>query len=178
MISLLRIALVFIVCGLSPAVRAADEVAAATLTKVGQVAPDFSGTSLTGEPIKLSALRGKVVVLSFFATWCGPCKEELPHVEKTLWQGLRDKGLVVLGVDREETEKLVAPFVKKLGLTFPVIADADRSIYARYATGYIPRTYLIGPDGKIVYQSVGNAQKEFDHLVALTKAQLPKSGSK
>jgi peroxiredoxin len=178
MISLLRIALVFVVCVLGSAVRAADEVAAATLTKVGQVAPDFSGMSLTGEPIKLSALRGKVVVLSFFATWCGPCKEELPHFEKTLWQGLREKGLVVLGVDREETEKLVAPFVKKLGLTFPVIADADRSIYARYATGYIPRTYLIGPDGKIVFQSVGNAQKEFDQLVALTKEQLEKSAGK
>lgn len=172
MLSLLRIAVVFVVCGLSPALRAADEVAAATLTKVGQIAPDFSGTSLTGEPIKLSALRGRVVVLSFFATWCGPCKEELPHVEKTLWQSLREKGLVVLGVDREETEKLVAPFVKKLGLTFPVLADADRSIYARYATAYIPRTYLIGRDGKIVYQSVGNTQKEFDQLVALTKELL------
>ena len=157
------LALVATVLGLgSSVIHAQDEVAASTLTSVGQVAPDFSATTLTGEPISLARLRGKVVLLSFFATWCGPCKTELPHIEKDLWQAMRADGLQVLGVDREEKAGLVAPFVSKMSLTFPVVADADRSIYARYAKAYIPRLYLIGRDGRIAFQTTGFSPQEMD----------------
>lgn len=79
-----------------------------------------------------------MVVLSFFATWCGPCKAELPHVEKELWQEFRARGITVIAVDREEPAQVIAPFVKQLGLTFPIVTDLDRKIYSRYATAYIP----------------------------------------
>lgn len=158
----------------APLVRGQDEVAASTLTIVGQPAPDFSATTLAGESVSLSNLRGKVVVLSFFATWCGPCKTELPHIEKDLWQAMRAEGLQVLGVDREEKADVVAPFVNKMSLTFPVVADADRSIYARYAKAYIPRLYIIGRDGRIAFQATGFSPKEMDRIVGLVKAELAK----
>ncbi len=174
----LKIILLLGLTALTCALRAQDEVAAATLTKVGQVAPDFTAPTLTGETITLSKLRGQVVVLSFFATWCGPCKAELPHVEKELWQEFRAKGLTVLAVDREEPAKVIAPFVRQLGLTFPIATDLDRKIYGRYATAYIPRTYVIAPDGTIAYQSAGNSPGEFAAIVKSVKAQLAKVAAK
>jgi len=178
MASSLKITLLLGLTALTCALRAQDEVAAATLTKVGQVAPDFTAPTITGETVTLSKLRGQVVVLSFFATWCGPCKAELPHVEKELWQEFRGKGLTVVAVDREEPAKVIAPFVKQLGLTFPITTDLDRKIYGRYATAYIPRTYVIAPDGTIAYQSVGNSPGEFANILKAVKAQLAKVTAK
>jgi len=178
MISPLKAILLAAVCSLTASLQAEDDVAAATLTKVGQLAPDFTTTSLTGEPLALAKLRGHVVVLSFFATWCGPCKEELPHVEKELWQALRAKGLVVIGIDREETPAVIAPFVKQMGLSFAIAADPGRQIYGRYATAYIPRTYVIAPDGKIAFQTVGSGPEDFAKLVAITKQLLANTGAK
>jgi peroxiredoxin len=174
----LKATLLAVLCGLTCSLRAEDEVAAATLTKIGQPAPDFTTTSLTGEPLALAKLRGRVVVLSFFATWCGPCKEELPHVQKELWQALRAKGLVVIGIDREEAPAVIAPFVQKMGLTFAIAADPGRQIYGRYATAYIPRTYVIAPDGAIAFQTAGSGPEDFARLVAITKQLVAKSGAK
>jgi peroxiredoxin len=170
--SLLRLSFIAGLLAVATSLRAADDVAASTLTRIGQTAPDFTATSLAGESFSLSKLRGRVVVLSLFATWCPPCKQELPRVEKELWQALRGRGLVVLALAREENAAVVAPFAKKMGLTFPLLPDPDRSIYARYASGYIPRTYLIAPDGTIAFQAVGYTPQEFDQLVAKATALL------
>ena len=157
---------------------AADDIAASTRTKVGQVAPDFTATALNGETYTLSKLRGRVVVLSFFATWCPPCKSELPHIEKELWQAMRESGIIVLAAAREEAAATVAPFVKQMGLTFPVIPDPQREIFARYATGYIPRLYLLAPDGTIAAQSVGFDEKEFAVIARQARALLPSPSAK
>ena len=146
----------------------------ASLTKVGQAAPAFKVTALDGKEYSVEGLRGKVVLLNFFATWCGPCLEELPHVEKEIWQKYKDHGLVVLVVGREHPNEEVAAFQKKQNYTFPMAADPKREIYGKYATQYIPRTYLIDKEGKIAYQAVGYTQPEFKSLLAALEKQFGK----
>jgi peroxiredoxin len=145
----------------------AEEVAAATLTAVGQIAPDFTVTTLDGDLIRLSDMRGRIVLLNFFATWCPPCREEMPHLQK-LWEEQGRSGkIVMLSVAREETPVEVVPFREERGLTFPMACDPKREIYALYATGFIPRTYVILGDGTIAYQTQGFDEQEFAEMEAL-----------
>jgi peroxiredoxin len=133
-----------------------------TLTKIGQVAPDFDIATIDGNRMKLSDLRGKVVVLNFFATWCGPCMTELPYLEKNVWQVFKDKPFALVVIGQEETEEKLKSFRQEHGFTFPMAADPDKIVYAKYATKSIPRTYVISPEGVIVYQVAGfNDSVEF-----------------
>jgi peroxiredoxin len=143
-----------------------------TITKVGQEAPAFSVLILDGKTIDSKALKGKVVLLDFFATWCGPCLAEMPHLEKEVWQKYKDKGLVVLAIGREHQNSELVEFQKKRGFTFPMAGDAKREVYGRYATQYIPRNILIGKDGKILFQSVGFEQSEFQKMVQTIERAL------
>ncbi len=167
---LLRLAVLLL--AVAPLRAADDEVAAATRTRVGDPAPAFSGTAVTGESYTLASLQGKVVVLSLFATWCGPCNTELPRVEQELWQAFRTRGLVVLAAGREEGADKLKPFAAKLGLTFPLLPDPDRRIFNQFATAYIPRLYVIGADGRIKFQSVGFDEDEFHRAVAAVEREL------
>ena len=149
-----------------------DDLAKTTLTKVGDPAPAFAGTAITGEGFTLDQLKGKVVVLSLFATWCPPCNAELPRVEKELWQAFRGRGLVVLAAAREEGADKLRPFAAKLGLTFPLVPDPERKIFSLFATTYIPRLYVIGADGRIKFQSVGFDEGELGNAVAVVRQEL------
>lgn len=121
---------------------------------IGKPAPDWTLTSLDGRTYKLSNLRGKPVVMEFFATWCQPCREELPEMQK-LWNKYRAKGLRIFGISTEPRDT-VAPFVKELKLTFPVLLDADASVHNKYNVLPIPRTVFI--DGK------GIVREDFEGL--------------
>jgi peroxiredoxin len=116
--------------------------------EVGDPAPDFQLTSLDGKPVKLSDYRGRYVLLNFWATWCPPCREEMPALEET-YRAYRDRGWVVLGVNIAETKVTVGGFVRQQGVTFPIVLDSDRSVTERYHVEPIPTSYLIGPDGRI-----------------------------
>lgn len=130
-------------------------VALSSLTKVGEIAPEFSVVADDGSAVESDNLRGKVVVLNFFATWCGPCLQELPHLDE-LWNEFgENKKFAMIAIGREETPQSVADFKSRRRLTLPMAADPDRTVYNRYATERIPRTYLIARDGTIVYQTVG-----------------------
>ena len=141
----------------------------------GQEAPDFEFHPLEGSPRRLSDLRGKPVVLNFFATWCGPCMMEMPHLEKDLWKPLKKEGFVLVAVGREHSETEVKAFRDKNQFTFTFAADPKREIFGKFAKQSIPRCVLIGKDGHIKFQSIGYAEKEFDTLVQAVKAEL--SGS-
>ena len=142
-----------------------------TLTKVGQTAPDFTVTTLDGRPFHLDAERGKVVVLDFFATWCPPCREEMPHLEQQVWQRFKGDRFAMLALGREHVDTELLPFVKEFDLTFPVAADTNRDAFGLYAEEYIPRTVVVGADGTILFQSTGYEPKEFEHMIAvITKA--------
>jgi peroxiredoxin len=117
-------------------------------------ATDFTLPALTGETVSLSDYHGSWVLLTFFATWCGPCRSEMPSLER-LHQQLTDYGLVVLAVSVDQQQQVVGPFVKGLGLTFPVLWDERGEAARTYRASSIPISYLIDPTGRLVGVSRG-----------------------
>ncbi|MFY0543005.1 thiol-disulfide oxidoreductase ResA [Brevibacillus sp. H7] len=116
--------------------------------KVGRDAPNFSLEQLNGSPVTLSDLKGKGVVLNFWGTWCEPCKAEMPALQKQ-YEAYKDKGLVVIGVNIGESPITVEPFVKQLGVNFPILMDRQSQITKLYRIGPIPTTFFIDGDGEV-----------------------------
>jgi peroxiredoxin len=128
-------------------------------------APDFELKTLDGERVRLQDLRGKPVLLSFFASWCGPCRRELPSVVK-LHEEFKDKGLQVFGVN-DEGKGTARHFAEKAGLTFPVLDDAGTKAARLYHVRSIPTAFLIDKDGKVV--RFLNGGRDYETLRAALK---------
>lgn len=144
-----------------------------TLTKVGDKAPVFSCTTLDGKTIDISKMQGKIIMINFFATWCGPCNLELPVLQKNIWDKYKDnKNFALVIVGREHTEKEVSDFVKLKKFTMPFAPDPKRAIFSLYATQSIPRNVIIGKDGKIIFQSIGYTPEEFKKIEELLAEKL------
>ena len=158
-------ALVMAFAVMPKAAMAQDDIEATTLIKKGDKAPDFTVEMVNGEQITLSKLKGKVVVVNFWATWCPPCRQELKVVEKELINRFKGKDFVFLPISRGEAKKTVEAFRKQNGYTFPMGLDPKQTIYKKYASNYIPRNFVVGKDGKVIYVSVGYEPKEFAEMV-------------
>lgn len=143
-----------------------DETEATTIAKAGTVAPDFTVTMFDGSTQTLSALKGKVVLVNFWATWCPPCREELKRVEADIIERFKDTPFVFIPISRGEERQTVADFREKMGYTFPMGLDPERKIYDLYASNFIPRNFLINQEGQVVMASVGYEVEEFDALIA------------
>jgi thiol-disulfide isomerase/thioredoxin len=156
----LSVVLLLASCGPKAPVSAA--VVTAQLKKAGLDIPthevmseDFTLDSLDGRKVTLSSYKGKVVLLSFWATWCGPCKQEMPAMEK-VYQKLKNKGFEVLAVDMMEDKDTVAAFVKNNGYTFPVLIDTTGEVGGgAYEARAIPTNYLVDKTGRLVARKVG-----------------------
>jgi peroxiredoxin len=118
-------------------------------------AADFAAQDLQGRAVRFSAYRGKVVLLNFWATWCPPCRKEMPSMER-LHRAYRERGLVVLAVSQDEAPlDDVRRFAVSLGLTFPVWHDRDREAARHYSVPGVPTSYLIAHDGQLAYRVLG-----------------------
>jgi peroxiredoxin len=131
--------------------------------------PEFTLHDLAGKEWKFSELRGKVVVVNFWATWCPPCRKEMPDLE-TLYERFQAKGLVVLAISDEESGK-VEPFIHDRGVKFPVLLDPGRKVHEAFIVEGIPHSFVYDREGKLVTQSIDmRTQKQF--LEMLSKAGL------
>lgn len=116
----------------------------------GQPAPDFSLKALNGDRVVLSQLKGKVVVLDFWATWCPPCQEALPHFQAMSANAdFAQRGLTVLAIDEQEDAGTIQPFIDSRHFTFTVVQDSEASAYRDYALQGLPTTIIIGRDGNV-----------------------------
>jgi peroxiredoxin len=121
---------------------------------VGSPAPDFTLRSSGGPNLRLSEQRGQVVLLNFWATWCGPCREEMPQLNR-LYDKYRGAGLVMLGVNVDEDPAKAAEVAQKLGVRFPVLLDSNKQVSSRYELSAMPSTVLIDRDGKVRFLHKG-----------------------
>ncbi|WP_342508922.1 TlpA disulfide reductase family protein [Sporosarcina sp. FSL K6-2383] len=127
--------------------------------KKGTTPPDFELTTLSGDVVKLSDLKGKKVVLNFWASWCGPCKVEMPHMQNYYKKNKDKENVEFIAVNLTTGEKRgiegVEQFVEAYGLTFPIPMDIDGTVGKQYEVMTIPTTYMIGTDGVIAFKKVG-----------------------
>ena len=131
--------------------------------ETGKTASDFSWYNSEGKKVSLTSLRGKTVLINFWATWCGPCKEELPDVEAISKQ-LSSKGLVVVGVSEDNGDSVLADvshFAATHGLTYQIVVDNTDIANAYGNINAIPTSFIIDKDGKIVDQWVGLRDRSF-----------------
>mgnify|MGYP003297787918 CR=1 FL=1 len=174
----LLVALLIVICAVifllptSPTVQAEegdateqaaqDETATTTLVK-------FDGSSQA-----LSSLKGKVVLVNFWATWCPPCREELKRVQQDLVERFAGEEFVFIPISRGEERETVAAFREQMGYTFAMGLDPERKIYDLFASNFIPRNFLIDKEGKVLVASVGYEPEEFDALIAKIEEELKK----
>lgn len=118
-------------------------------------APDFTLNDISGAPLSLKRLRGKVVFVNFWATWCVPCREEMPAMER-LHRKFKDQGLEIVAIDSRETQKDAAAFFHELGLTFKSLVDPDGSVSDAYGAWSLPLSYLIDRKGEFIGKAIGS----------------------
>lgn len=149
---------------------------AANVAWAGEASLPFALRDVNGQEVSLEQYKGQVVVLSFWATWCGPCKQEMPHLNK-MYTELKDKGFVVLSISSDDarTASQVKPFIARMGYAFPVLLDKESKVTGTYnPTKTLPYTVVIGRDGQIASRHSGynpgnevDLRKEVEGLLAV-----------
>ncbi len=142
---------------LAPAVHAAP----------APVAPDFTLRSADGRNVRLDELRGQVVLVNFWATWCGPCREEMPRLD-ALYAKYRKSGFVLLAVNIDDDPKVALATAAKLGVSFPVLLDTDKKVSKQYELSTMPSTVVVDRDGKLRYTHHGyraGVEAEYDQQI-------------
>ncbi|MDR0348529.1 MAG: TlpA family protein disulfide reductase [Tannerella sp.] len=137
------------------------------IVRIGDLAPDFTITTTAGETLRLSDLRGKVVMLQFTASWCSVCRKEMPFIEKDIWMKHKDSpDFYLLGIDRDEPRATVLQFAEQTGITYPMGLDPGADIFALYADrkAGITRNVIIDRDGRIVMLTRLYNEEEFSGM--------------
>lgn len=134
--------------------------AAEPASEIGKQVPDFKLKDINGRDTAFYSYKGKVILLNFWATWCGPCKAEMPSLNN-LYKSLRDKGFVVVGISVDTSEKPVRTFINDNGITFPALMDSDREVsFDLFGVIGLPTSYLIDKNGVVVEKFMG--EREWD----------------
>lgn len=151
----------------------ADDYAKKTLVKVGDKAPNFECKTLSGENFSLSEQKEKVVVITFFATWCPYCLKELPQIEDKIYNAFKDNNdfkLIVIGRKHDVAE--LEKFKEKKKFALPFAPDPKGEIYGLYAEKYIPRVFVVGKNGNIVLVSKGSSEGRIEEIYQTVKKEL------
>lgn len=138
----------------------------ADIVKVGDNMPAFTLSSTVNGTVRSEDLKGKVVLINIFATWCGPCQSELAEVQKTLWPKFNDnKDFQMLVIGREHTDEQLTEYNKRKNFTFPLYPDPKREVTGKFATKMIPRSYLVDKNGKVISATTGFGDGYMDKLI-------------
>jgi thiol-disulfide isomerase/thioredoxin len=146
----------------APVIAAAGKLEALT----PRAAPALELADLEGRRHDLKALRGKVVLVNFWATWCEPCREEMPSIQR-LRERFADKPFAVLMVNLDEPEARVRRYVQEARLDLPVVLDPGKRVTSQWGVRILPATFLIGPDGRLHYRLIGDMDWNSDQAVAV-----------
>lgn len=149
--------LVWLLLAVGPAFAA--EPVPQTLPKIEQpfVAPDFTLAGENGKTYHLADYRGQVVVINFWATWCPPCRQEMPSMER-MWHKIKGKGVTVLAINVGENADIIFEFLGQYPLTFPIPMDLDGTVIQQYPVTGLPTTYIVNPQGMVTHRAVGSRE--------------------
>jgi len=144
------------------------------IVKAGDMSPDFTINEAGGRSYRLSSLKGKVVMLQFTASWCSVCRQEMPFIEKEIWQPGKAKGLVVIGIDRDEPVETVLKFRKDINVSYPLALDPAAGIFSLFALkeSGVTRNVIIDRQGKIIFLTRLFDRKEFDEMKKVIFSEL------
>jgi thiol-disulfide isomerase/thioredoxin len=154
---IVRLLLIFVLllvvngCNPSTATNPKDTV---TGTEIGNLAPDFQLMNMEGQNVTLSDLRGNPVIINFWASWCGPCREEMPFLQQ-IYEKWNKEGVLLQTINLRENPPQIAQYMQSNGLTFPVLLDTDGSVTQDYNVIGIPTTFFIDKDGVIQAKRLG-----------------------
>ena len=139
---------------------------------VGKPAPEFSLTDLSGRAVRLANLKGRVVFLNVWATWCEPCREEMPSIDRLL-RSMEGRPFAVLAVNLAEPQSRIRTYLEKTPVGFPVLLDRDTSVAKAWKARILPTTYVVGPDGRIRFSYVGELDWSQEKVRRAIAALLP-----
>lgn len=162
-----------VIAALTLAACAGDDNVRARPLEIGQTAPDYSAVSLTGDSVSLAQLRGRVVLLNVWATWCHPCREEIP-VLQALHARYASRGLELVGVsvDARGEEATIREFATDFRMTYPLWLDPDERVQSTFLAIGVPATFLIDRDGVLRWRHVGPVRAEDTTLVSELEGAL------
>ena len=138
---------------------------------LGALPPSLTATSIVGQPVELSALLGKVVVVDFWATWCEPCREELPELA-AMQDELSERGLVVVGVSVDDEREAVDQYLAALPIEITIVHDHDDAIAAAWAPPAMPTSYVIDRSGKLAHRQLGYRHGDAERLRSAVESAL------
>ncbi len=168
---LLRLLLIIVLAGIGGGVTAEPPPQRELLTPVpgAPLARDFDLPDMDGKRHRLSDYRGKVVIVNFWATWCPPCRKELPSMNRA-WARLQKAGVMMLAVNVGESEDVIFPFMADYPIDFPVLLDQEGEIIDRWPVRGLPTTFVIDPHGRLVYQAIGGREWDDPELLGMVRA--------
>ena len=132
-------------------------------------APDFVLNDIDGDQYQLSEYRGQVVIINFWATWCPPCRDEMPSMQSA-WEQLEQEGIYMFGINVGEDEDTIFQFTADYLVEFPLLMDSDSSVIKQWPVRGLPTTFVVNPKGQIIYRAIGGREWDEPALLELVKA--------